>query len=232
MLRVEYWEKIDSPYIQHVLSLGLETIRDIIIAETYQDRYQLLESKGCPSKMFSFLYEGLGEVHSRREDPSPTQSPVLVENEQDPRPFYPELDSGPKDAWYWAHDDEEELGWVYDAQRQNIRQWGYVLWDRSRLEAVGLFESAWNAADESVDASLEDQEDQRQRAYMQNSWDKREQVWLSGGQGWWSWGDESRVEREQSRDPRRKRSGPAGYAILKPNSLKEARDMLAMMKLP
>lgn len=210
-LRVEYWEKIDSPYIQHVLSLGSETIWAIITAETFQDKYQLLESKGCPSKMFSFLCEGLEEVHSRREDPPSAQSPALGEHEQDPRPFYPELDSGPMDAWFWAHEDEDELGWVYDAQRQNIRQWGYVLWDRSRLEAVGLFDSAWNDSDESMGASLEEHEDQRQRASMQDSWDQREKVWLSGGQGWWSWGDESRVEWEQGRDPRQKRPGPSGY---------------------
>lgn len=182
--------------------------------------------------MFSFLYDGLMKVHSQREDSLPAQDPTLVESEQDPRPFYPELDSGPEDAWYWAHDDEDELGWVYDVQRQNLRQWGYVLWDKSRLEAVGLFESAWNDSDELVDASLEEQEEQRQRAYMQNSWDQREQVWSSGGHGWWSWGDESRVEWEQGRDPMRKQLGPGCYADLKPNSLEEARDMLAMMKLP
>jgi hypothetical protein len=197
MLGVQYREKIDSPYIQYVLSLGLEVIWDVITAESYQDRYQLLESKGCPSKMDVFLYGALWQVNVWREYQHPAEDP---ESAHVPRALSRELDAGPKQAWLWAHRDPDNRAWIYARPWHYDRQWGYVLWDKSRIEAVGLLESPWTAPGPSADMFIDREEDQQERTRMQNSWDQRAKVWSSGGRGWWSWEDESRVEWVQDRD--------------------------------
>ena len=59
------------------------------------------------------------------------------------------------------------------------------MWDRSRLEAIGIFQEPWEA-EEPQDALRDDQEIERQRACLQNSWEQREIVYNRGGRGWWS----------------------------------------------
>lgn len=202
MLRVHYQEKLDSHHLQYVLSLGLEAISDIIKAESYKDRYQLLESKGCPSRIFSFLCEGLWEVNRWRRGQRPTEDPVPVESAHVLRSLPRELDAGPKQGWFWAHNDPDERRLIYARTRHHDRQWGYVLWDKSRIDAVGLTESASTSPDHSTDRYIAVEQDHQQRARMQDSWIEREKVWSSGGRGWWSFEDESRVEWARGQDPR------------------------------
>lgn len=103
------------------------------------------------------------------------------------------------------------------------------MWDRSRLEAIGIFQEPWNETDSLRDSLREEQEAARQRAYMENSWEKREQIYRSGGTGWWSWGDESKVRWRGGVAPGK---GPSVPTHTNPGSLQEAREMLSMMKLP
>lgn len=223
MLHVEYREKFDNPFLQYVLSLGLETIWDIASTEVYEDRRQLLESRGCPALAFTFLYEGLKEINSYQFNGTVLAPRQVIDVD---------TDSGPEDAWQWAHDDEEDISWVYEENRQSLRRWGYVLWDRSRLEAVGLFKNRWVDPDDSVDPTMEREENQRQSGYMVNSWDRREDIFFSGGKGWWSRGDESQATWRERKEPSGHTTGTSGSERDKPKSLQEAREMLAMMKLP
>lgn len=227
--RVEYDDRIDSPFIQHILSRGLKKLYSIILAETYLERHQLLYDRGFPSITDNFLYEGLQSANEHNDHVSldgwsPENEALLTR-----RSFVADPDSGPRDAWQWAHREEAWTNWVYQEDRDNIRRWGYVMWDRCRLDSVGILQVPWEDTRSSTELQLEEQEAARQRAYMENSWEKREKMYRRGAVGWWSWGDESQVLWPDGVAPGQRPSVPVH---VKPDSIEEARDVLRMMKLP
>ncbi|KAH0592215.1 hypothetical protein MHUMG1_10071 [Metarhizium humberi] len=230
--RVEYDDKIDSPFIQHLLSRGLKKLLSVILAETYLERHRLLYSRGCPPVTDNFLHEGLESANGHNdnvslESLSPREEALLFKHS-----FFRDPDSGPRDAWKWAHLEESRSHWVYVEDRDNIRRWGYVMWDRCRLDSVAILQKPWEDTWISTNVLLEEQEAARQsreRAYMENSWEKREKMYRRGAVGWWSWGDESQVLWPDGVAPGQRPSVPVH---VKPDSLEEARDVLRMMKLP
>jgi len=226
---VEYSDNVESPFIQHVLSLGLEKLHHIAMAETYEERCRLLYSHHCPPATDSFLHEGLQYANEQNDDIFLGDLTREDETLHVKQPFFADPDSGPEDIWQWAHQGESPANWVYQKNRQRLRQLGYVMWDRSRLEALGIIQEPWEDVDNSVDSLLEEQEAARERAYMENSWEKREQIHMSGGTGWWSWGDQSKVKWRGGAAPGEESSG---YSHTKPDSLQEAQELLSMMKLP
>ncbi|KAK9434900.1 hypothetical protein VB005_09689 [Metarhizium brunneum] len=122
--RAEYDDKIDSPFIQHVLSRGLKKLLSIILAETYLERHRLLYSRGFPPATDNFLYEGLESANGHNdnvflESLSPTEEALLFQHS-----FFRDPDSGPRDAWKWAHLEESRAHWVYVEDRDNLRRWG------------------------------------------------------------------------------------------------------------
>ncbi|KAK1768774.1 hypothetical protein QBC33DRAFT_577229 [Phialemonium atrogriseum] len=172
---VKYGDRVDSPFIQHVLSLGLEKLHQIAGAETYEERYGLLYSSHCPPATDSFLHEGLRGANEQNDnifldDLTPEDRTLHIK-----WLFFADPDSGPADVWRWAHQEESWANWVYQENRHG------------------------------------------------------EQIYMSGGTGWWSWGDQSKVRWRGGVMPGQGRSVPVHT---KPNSLREARDMLTMMKLP
>lgn len=226
---VEYGTGGDSPFIQHILSMGLEKLHQIAKSESYEERYDLLYSRYCPNATDSFLCEGLQEANEQNhdvflEDVTPENESLYIK-----RPFFADPDSGPADAWRWAHREDSWANWVYQPDRQGLRRWAYVLWDRARLEAVGIFQGTWEDVSQPRDAILEDQEVARQRAYMGNSWEAREQIYMQGGTGWWSWGDRSKVIWRGGVAPRQ---GPSVPALQEPTSLEDAREFLRSVQLP
>ncbi|TGJ83304.1 hypothetical protein E0Z10_g5440 [Xylaria hypoxylon] len=238
---VEYGDSIDAPYIQDVLSLGLERLRQIVRAETYDDRERLLCSGYSPRPTYFFLHRGLQDANERHDDIflddlTPEDEVLYIK-----QPLFADPDSGPADVWRWAHYEESWQNWVYQENRHNLRKWGYVMWDRLRLEEIGIFQQPWEYTDDSHSRGslLEQQEAQRQRGYLQNSWEQRAQIYRRGGTGWWSWGDESKV-RWQGGKASAHVSGTGhieplqvfGTKRVEPHSLHEAREMLSMMKIP
>ena len=231
---VDYGEQIDSPYIQHLISTGLEKIYEAARAEAYEERYELLYSPDGPSATDLFLHENLHGANERNNDIFLDAFTPEDEANYIKRPFFTDRDSGPEDVWRWAHQEETRANWIYQENRRNLRQWGYVIWDRSRLEETGIFQEPWEDRSRSNEALLEEQEAVRQRAYVRNSWEARQQISWSGGTGWWSWGDHSKIQWEGGTAPgqRPPRQTPSVAEYAQPGSLQEAREMLSMMKLP
>ncbi|OAQ61137.1 zinc finger domain-containing protein [Pochonia chlamydosporia 170] len=227
---VNYGDLIDSPYIQHVLSLGLEELHRITLASTYEERYRLLNTPSGPPATNGFLQDALETANNANEDLfldrlTPEQEALHIK-----KPFFADPDSGPRDVWLWAHKVESWANWVYQENRRQLRQWGYVMWDKSRLETAGVLQEPWYDPTGTPEWLLQEEEAVRQRGYMQNSWEKRERIRMKGGSGWWSWGDESKVKWPKNIFfPGQGRSVPGN---IKPASLREARELLSMMKLP
>ncbi|GAM86201.1 hypothetical protein ANO11243_042130 [Dothideomycetidae sp. 11243] len=227
---VTYGVGVGSPYTQHLLSHGVAKIQEIADTETYADRWKLLQGDKPAKPNHDFLYDGLLERANGLNSDVYLDQETQIEN----GPLFSDADSGPEDAWRWAHFDEPRANWIYQAGRDKLRAWGYVMWDSSRLEGFGIFSKAWQDA---TDRQSERREAEREHAYMQNSWEQREWVSRQGGSGWWSWGDQSKVIWEgKVRPDWSKRSDASNTANahphIKPKSLSEARELLSMIKLP
>ncbi|KAK5625957.1 hypothetical protein RRF57_001673 [Xylaria bambusicola] len=184
---VEYDNQIDNSYTQTVLSLGLEKLYEISHAETYEERYRALDAKDSPHPNRNFLHAGLEEETNEQRDECVELGEITPDNERlyIKQPFYNDSNTGPKNAWRWAHIEECQSRWVYQEDRAELREWGYVMWDQIRLDMTGIFQGPWENTIER-EPVLEDQEAGTEPAYMQNSWEQREWVSKMGGSGWWS----------------------------------------------
>ncbi|KAI1178887.1 hypothetical protein F4777DRAFT_536063 [Nemania sp. FL0916] len=185
---------LESECGQYYLSLGVKKLCEISFAEGYEEWHRVLDAGSTPSPI-DFLFDGF-ESHSNDrysyvwlEDLAPEEEKLHVK-----QPFCDDTDPGPVDAWRWAHLDKPKSNWIYDEDNRELREWGYVMWDRSRLEAAGLFQQAREDMPPTRDPVLEKQEAERELAWLRNSQDEREHVSRRGGSGWWGWGDESRVK--------------------------------------
>jgi hypothetical protein len=54
--------------------------------------------------------------------------------------FFSDPDPGPAEAWVWGYRQDQDASSAFYEGRYNKRFWGYVMWDRSRLEKLGVFE--------------------------------------------------------------------------------------------
>ncbi|RFU35659.1 hypothetical protein B7463_g715, partial [Scytalidium lignicola] len=182
---VEYGYIIDSEFMQHVLSRGLASLHQIILADTYEARHKLLHS-GLPPYHEEFLYEGLKAAND------PDDRVFLCDYTQDDElahiksPFIQDSDTGPSDAWRWAHQNQTCKNFVYSNSQQPLRNSGYVMWDCVRLNKWNIFQKPWEAfyvADEAAQRSAE----------MRVSFDQRSKIYVAGGRGWWSLEDQSQI---------------------------------------
>lgn len=89
-------------------------------------------------------------------------------------------DRGPQDAWEWAYADRAPRVSVYRLDRTELRRWGYVLWDRARLDAISLFKEPF-CPSRHLDVSERRPVDDEFVA----SWKAREKISETGGTGYW-----------------------------------------------
>lgn len=222
---------MESPYIQHLLSLGLEKLHQIITAETYEERYKLLNDhrSDCPRARLDFLYDALGNVNGPDDKLYLLDFTPEDEHSHIRPAFFDDPDPGPAKIWRWAHQDETQRHFVYQESRGPLREWGYVMWDLRRLHDLGIFqkpfdtEDAWNASRVDLD------QEGRVRAEMGVSWEARSKIYMAGGRGCWSVGDHNEIVWKGQKPPHKRHYT---RAHTKPISVEDARDTLQMMKLP
>ncbi|KAI1080250.1 hypothetical protein F5B20DRAFT_541391 [Whalleya microplaca] len=143
---------IDDAPIQHILTLGLEKILEIVSCDTYEDRERLLIVEGMPpAKNTYFLHDALDSFCSL------DLTEGIGKEIREAAPFFVDGDPGPAKvleedlkADMWTEDDEETFG-IYDAFGVVSRKRGSLLWDHERLEAIGVLQSP--AATESLKRS-------------------------------------------------------------------------------
>jgi hypothetical protein len=97
-------------------------LHQIARTETYDDRERLLCSDYHPHPTYSFLYEGLRGANEQfadflLDDLTPNEELLYIK-----QPFFADRDSGPADAWRWAHQEESWQTWVYQQNRENLRK--------------------------------------------------------------------------------------------------------------
>ncbi|KAI9769216.1 MAG: hypothetical protein M1840_004345 [Geoglossum simile] len=155
---IRFGGQIDSPYIQHVLSFSPEKLYQITMAETYEARHTLLYFGCCPGSTHSFLYESLKNASEENHDFYLSEMTPMEERTHIKTPFFSDPDAGLANIWRWTHGDETLSGFVYQDHHEPLREWGYVVWDESRLDDMGIFKSPWEPLEISSDARLKEQQ--------------------------------------------------------------------------
>ncbi|KAF2745517.1 hypothetical protein M011DRAFT_488120 [Sporormia fimetaria CBS 119925] len=222
---IEFVDNFDTGHIQHVLSLGLQKLRLISMTAAYKERYELLEGSK-PVYRSMFLHEALTILPDPAGDMIFTET-TAAEIRNQLTTFFVDSDGGPFEAWMWANQDESFRS-VYREEHAPLRQWGYVMWDRQRLANNGIFDSRW----ERPETSQEDMNERtRRRAEIELSWEQREVIATSGGWGWWSLADHSKIiwPERKSQPAQYRRRAPSRF---EPKTLEEARDGLRTFDLP
>jgi hypothetical protein len=189
------YASLDEPWcIDGLIAHGLFAVRKMAEAKSYD---QISEAHGKyflkrPRDASHLLDPGLKnstvgiftagkddwfwlEDYSTEEDDRLIKKPV----------WYDDEDKGPELAWRWAHQSFESRDFVLCEQHRFEREWGYVMWDYSRLLEFGVMENEWDRADVA--------EDGRDSRPSSESRDRRWKIYLAGGSGWWSAEDESKV---------------------------------------
>ncbi|KAI9739807.1 MAG: hypothetical protein M1834_006528 [Cirrosporium novae-zelandiae] len=216
--RINYADMSDPEDIEPILARGLSSIHSIVLANTYEDRYQLLYPD-YPQHADNFLYEALSAANELDDSVYLEEYTTDDELSQIRSPFFQDPDTGPADVWRWAHQEEScDL-------RQPLREWAYVMWNRSRLDQMNIFQTPWDEPAELTPTHG----DVQQRDQRQASLDWRSEIYWGGGRGWWSFEDESRIVWPDRKGVVRH---PLKGGQKEVKSLSEARDLILSLKYP
>jgi hypothetical protein len=146
---------------------GLTSVHQLVSTETYEQRHQRLYRWSGPITKKYFLHHAL-----RRYSGPPSQQSW-------PEGCRDGSDSGPQDAWGWAYGDNALRAEAYKLDRTKLRTWGYVFWDKRRLEAMAFFEEAFHPPPYVHQEHEVDEE-------FEASWRARADIACAGGTGYWS----------------------------------------------
>lgn len=130
---VDYADSFDSEFVQHILSVGLAHLHQVALAESYTERCNVLYSVYPPFN-HDFLYEGLTQANDPDTDVLLSDYTLDDERAHIRPSFYPDPNTGSADAWRWAHHDESCLYFLNTDNQLPLRECGYVMWDRARLD--------------------------------------------------------------------------------------------------
>ena len=124
------------------LSLGLAFLHRVILAKTYNKRYQLLSRQRMAKE------DSLHAALNNQPRMTGPQRPLSDFNEAQwrfmiRRQVADDDDHGPNNAWYWAHTDCTIGFWYNTREVKHLRRWGYVMWDDARLAEWMVLDRDW-----------------------------------------------------------------------------------------
>ncbi|KAH8170002.1 zinc finger domain-containing protein [Sarocladium implicatum] len=152
--KIRYGHDVAPRGIQSLIPLGLAKLRVMIKAKTYEQRYKILDPCRTSRRRWPRMAKALRESYIH-----PSQCPA---DGGYPPPLIKDKDPGPRMIWGWAHWDEEMPGWTYQAHRDTIRRWGYVFWDKARLEEA-ISQQVWEGREGPDEVRERLEEERRQR---------------------------------------------------------------------
>lgn len=134
------WSKRNPAYY---IPLGLCFLHRFLLANTHGECSRLLSHKSLYREYFfsaplaaSFHQSALR--HISLESYTEEEVRVLI-----PQMSAQDDDSGPRDAWRWAHAQCGWRNWYITKERDDLRERGYVMWDSARLVEWGILERGW-----------------------------------------------------------------------------------------
>ncbi|TGJ83180.1 hypothetical protein E0Z10_g5582 [Xylaria hypoxylon] len=227
-MRVPYIEGHWSEYAQGNLAGGIERIYYLSRALDYTQRHALLSNGEDrwdePHGVVGFLSYGL------EKGANPLVPPLIELSEMDEddkelvcgKPFYEDPDPGPASMWEWVYRNQEPGDLVANPGMLNQRRWAFPFWDFSRLQAVGLLGNPEIPGPRSpTDPELEEYGTPERLALLKESRRERTKIRESGGTGFYSPQDLSKVKWESNDkiDNEKRR-------LVLPHSLEEAKGFL------
>lgn len=180
------------------ISKGLAYLHRLVVVPTYEERYEMLGA--IPSTSSDFLLDGLIE-----HQPDVAVKPLSAFSEMEKKALTSKSsaedpDSGPYNAWHWAHLRGYGEAFVFADLHQPLRKRGYVMWDDWRLRESHLFSKPFSGEDYLPSPANELTELREQE--IEESWERRSEIYVLGGRGWWSKEDESKIVWPKDQTPR------------------------------
>lgn len=185
--------KIRSELTCGKLSRGIDFIFHVVNGKSYDEKKTLLSLEASTPL-------GLVEIHDALinsiEDRFHNDMRFLEDHTEDemsaliPQLGARDTDTGPRIAWSTLH-KEETLPAIMLDNAAGLRERAYVFWDSERMERYEMLRVFDRAPADSSHAW--DYTNKTAYTEMQKSFDERSRIWQSGGRGYWSEGDESRI---------------------------------------
>lgn len=141
-----------------------------------RDRYHFLP------RLLQRIFQG-GVPDTTLKAHTLTEQAKLLDN-----PEVPELDPGPAEAWRWTHLELNPEQFVCSIHCRDLRAWGYVMWDKARLDKSDLYTQPFTLPPLPDPLELQRRKDIKIASIM-----KRRQLWREGAEGWWDEEDQSHL---------------------------------------
>ncbi|KAI0966938.1 hypothetical protein F4678DRAFT_447760 [Xylaria arbuscula] len=227
--QVEPARWLGDPQLQSLYFKGLVFLESIAKAKTYDQQHKLLDHGQIPharSRNFyralkDFSYEVCDEQASVSNYESSRDYALKVK-----RPYFEDPDEGPFSIWKWAHESASLRRSVYQRGQAKLRKWGYVMWDRARLDTLPIFRDRWQPPVFSpFGRSLPDDPVGEVDERWASSWRERSRIYNEQGRGGWDFDDKSKIVWARGKD------GP-GKTHNTPTSLNEAKRAILALKRP
>jgi len=137
------WEVPDAAVFErYFTTIGVEKLYQLSNAEYFQDRYYILDDEEYGPDQQDSDYRLVWPSKLEMADTPPGDW------ESGPhRVFFADPDQGPMEVWKQAHIESRRLTVADSNLRLSLRQWGYVMWDRSRLDEINFLPGFWFQSD-------------------------------------------------------------------------------------
>ncbi|KAL6720884.1 hypothetical protein ACLMJK_002809 [Lecanora helva] len=201
------WEHPENSIKERLMSHGLGYIRRLVNCTTFDERCGLLEGPSAHDN--EFLFAGFLAQSCGRELMNIESLARCSPNDMDKifnRAPAADRDSGPREAWLWAHIDRS-LDDLYNYRWEGhrfLRLRGYVMWDMVRWERWGLLNEEWERSPPKEWDPEYFTGSGTKYCYdeIHESFNIRHEISRRGGRGWWAPGDESGIQWPGGKVPR------------------------------
>ncbi|KAI9036195.1 uncharacterized protein KD926_002225 [Aspergillus affinis] len=186
---VEPWETAGQPTIMgKVLLQSLMQLKKIITAATYDEQYRLL-TPAVTGHVARLPHDEMPVHRIGMDETTPLENYRPEDLERFPMLGVLDPNSGPSQVWIWSHMKMPAPDFVGGVATRELRRAGYVMWDSSRLEAMGFLTNAPFRIPPPLDIIFWGQPPEEAIQSIL----KRVRLYLMGARGWWAEDDESQV---------------------------------------
>ena len=122
----------EDVYHEHYLTLGLGFFHTLIKAFHEVQMRMLRENSGLSwSWLSSTLEEEPRDMDNLMDDARPSETTLEFQRDSDK--------DCPNAAWTWSTGHETKI-YYYHPYKEGLRQWGYVMWDKERLDGWAILQ--------------------------------------------------------------------------------------------